>query len=238
MQRLRLGIFTLAAVFAFAVAALAEEPPSFTYSPQPQGTILQSQLTYLAGQSMHSQWRGVLSKKLVGTSAGIPFYQWYVSIYQIGGTVYRLRYQSPRNGGPYDKLSHTSDASMWFPSQSGSIVGSAQLMGPAIEQLVVSTHQAGADCGSADITIFTYDFKTQKVVPAATLENGCDLSAKIVHGKNGDTLLLTGPYYNATAAMCCPTKPKASATLSYTNGKWVETPNYYKLFPNAFPHYP
>jgi hypothetical protein len=236
MQRLRPGILTLAAFFAFSASTLAEEPAHYSFSPQPPGTILQSQLTYLAGQTMHSQWRGVLSKKLVGTSAGMSFYQWYISIYQINDTTYQLRYQSPGNGGPYDALTHSSDASMWFPSQSGSIVGSAQLMAPAIEQLVVLTHQAGADCGSADLTIFTYDFKKNKIVPAATVENGCDLSAKIVHGSNGDSLLLTGPYYNAAAAMCCPTKPKASATLSYTNGTWVMKPNYFKLYPNSFPH--
>lgn len=238
MQRFRLGVFIIVAFVALSATAFGDEPPHFTYSPQPPGTLLQSQVTYLAGQAMHSQWRGVLSKKLVGTSAGMSFYQWYISIYHINDTVYRLRYQSPGNGGPYDKLEHTSDASMWFPSQSGKIIGSAQLMGPAIEQLVVLTHQAGADCGSADLTIFRYDFKKNKIVPAATVQNGCDLSVKIVHGSNGDTLLLSGPYYNESAPMCCPTKPKASATLSYANGKWVVKPNYFKLFPNAFPHYP
>ncbi|MGB6986303.1 MAG: hypothetical protein WBD74_10065 [Candidatus Aquilonibacter sp.] len=236
MKRFRLGIVTLAVLFAFGASALAEEPAHFTYSPQPPGTIVQSQVVYLAGQAMHSQWRGVLSKKLVGTSAGMSFYQWYVSIYAIDDTTYQLKYQSPANGGPFDKVERTSDASMWFPAQSGEIVGAAQLMGQGVEQLVVSTHQTGADCGSADITIFTYDLKKNEVVPAATLENGCDLSAKIVHASSGDALLLTGPYYNATAPMCCPTKPKASATLSYVNGKWVEKPSYFKLYPNSFPH--
>jgi hypothetical protein len=238
MQRFRLGILTLAAIFAFSGTTLAEEPSHFTYSPQPPGTILQSQVVYLAGQAMHSQWRGVLSKKLAGTSAGMSFYQWYISIYAIDGTTYQLKYQSPGNGGPYDKLAHSSDASMWFPAQSGEIIGAAQLMQPGVEQLIVLTHQAGADCGSADLTIFAFDPKKQKVVPAATVENGCDLSVKIVHGSGGDSLLLSGPYYNETAPMCCPTKPKASATLSYVNGTWVERPKYYKLFPNAFPHYP
>jgi hypothetical protein len=236
MQRFRLAVLTLAVAFAFSAAALADEPPNYTYSPKPPGTIVQSQVVYLAGQAMHSQWRGVLSKKLVGTSAGMSFYQWYISIYAINDTTYQLKYQSPKNGGPYETVTRTSDASMWFPGQSGTIVGAAQLMGPGIEQLVTLTRQAGADCGSADLTIFRYDTKTNKVVPAATVQNGCDLSAKIVHGASGDTLMLTGPYYSPTAAMCCPTKNKATATLSYVNGKWVEKPNYYKLYPNAFPH--
>jgi hypothetical protein len=236
MQQFRLGILTLAAVFAFTAITFAEEPAHYTFSPQPPGTIQSSQIVYLAGQAMHSQWRGVVSKKLVGTSAGISFYQWYVSIYAINDTTYQLKYQSPGNGGPFDKLQHTSDASMWFPSQSGEIVGAAQLMGPGIEQLVVSTHQAGADCGSADLTIFTYDPKKQKVVPAATVQNYCDLAVKIVHSPNGDSLTLSGPYYNATAPTCCPTKPKASATLSYVNGTWVMKPKYFTLYPNSFPH--
>jgi hypothetical protein len=236
MQRFRLGIVACAALFALASTAFAAEPPHFTYSPQPPGTIESSQVVYLAGQAMNSQWRGVVSKKLVGTSAGMPFYQWYLSIYAIDDTTYQLKYQSPGNGGPLDKLERTSDASMWYPLQSGEIVGAAQLMGPGIEQLVVSTHQAGADCGSADITIFTYDPKKQKVVPAATIENYCGLSAKIVHSSSGDSLLLSGAYYNATAPTCCPTKPKASATLSYVNGACVMKPNYYKLYPNSFPH--
>jgi hypothetical protein len=230
------AIVTLA--FALAGAASAAEPRQFVYSPEPPGAIVQSRVVYLAGQAMSSQWRGVVSKKLVGTSAGMSFYQWYVSIYQIDGDTYRLRYQSPVNGGPFDKVEKANDATMWFPAQSGSIVGAAQLMEPAVEQLVVATHQTGADCGSADLTVFGYDAKTDKVVPEVTVENGCDLSAKIVHGKNGapDALLLTGPYYNEHAAMCCPTKANASATLIYSDGKWTETPDYFKFYPNAFPH--
>ena len=238
MRRLRVSLAPIAVclLVAFASVARSEEPPNYTYSPQPPGTILQSQVVYLAGQAMHSQWRGVLSKKLVGTSAGMPFYQWYVSIYSIDENVYKLKYQSPKNGGPFDTLQRTSDASMWFPGQSGTIVGAAQLVGPGIEQLVVATQQVGADCGSADVTIFGYDLKGAKVVPLLTIENNCGLSAKILHGANGDTLALSGPYYGPHAPNCCPTKSKASATLSYVNGKWVETPNYFKLYPNTFPH--
>lgn len=232
--------FALIATLVFALVSLASaaEPRQFMYSPEPPGTIVQSQVVYLAGQAMSSQWRGVVSKKLVGTSAGMSFYQWYVSIYQIDGDTYHLRYQSPENRGPFDKVAKTNDATMWFPAQSGSIVGAAQLMEPGVEQLVVATHQVGADCGSADLTVFGYDAKTDKVVPEVTLENGCELSAKIVRGKNGahDALLLSGPYYDEHAAMCCPTKPKASATLTFSDGKWVETPDYYKFYPNAFPH--
>jgi hypothetical protein len=238
MKRSRLGVLATIGMALSVATAAAEEPPHYIYSPAPQGSIVKSQVVYLAGQAMHSQWRGVLSKKLVGTSAGMSFYQWYVSIYQIDGTTYKLRYQSPGKGGPFDKLTHTSDASMWFPAQSGSIVGAAQLMGPGIEQLVIATHQTGADCGSADLTIFGFDAKKNAVVPEVTVENGCDLSATIARGSSGnDALTLRGPYYDEHAAMCCPTKPKAVATLRYASGTWIETPRYFRLFPNAFPHY-
>ncbi|HVA27387.1 MAG TPA: hypothetical protein VNF68_04365, partial [Candidatus Baltobacteraceae bacterium] len=185
MKHVRPSVLIAVLALALVSVASAAEPAHFTYSPQPPGSIVQSQVVYLAGQAMSSQWRGVLSKKLLGTSAGMSFYQWYVSIYQIDGNTYHLKYQSPANGGPLDKVEKANDATMWFPSQSGSIVGAAQLMGPGVEQLVVATHQIGADCGSADLTVFSYNPKTQKVVPAVTLQNGCDLSAKIVHGTNG-----------------------------------------------------
>jgi len=231
MKRIRVFLAAVAAAGFMSVAATArsEEPAHFTYSPPPPGTVLQSQVVYLAGQAMHSQWRGVLSKKLVGTSAGMPFYQWYLSIYAIDGAVYELKYQSPRDGGPFDTLQHTSDASMWYPAQSGSIVGAAQLMGPGIEQFVVATQQVGADCGSADVSIFGYDAKSGKVVRLVTVENNCGLSATIVHSPKGDSLALSGPYYGPHAANCCPTKSKASAILTYTNGKWVEKPNYFYM---------
>ena len=99
-----------------AVVLIAAEPATTTFSPMPPGTVVQSKLVYLAGQAMSSQWRGVISKKLVGTSAGMSFYQMYVSIYQIDGNVYKLRYQSPGNGGPLDKVQKTTDATM-VPAQ-------------------------------------------------------------------------------------------------------------------------
>ncbi|HET9031016.1 MAG TPA: hypothetical protein VFN49_12655 [Candidatus Aquilonibacter sp.] len=231
----------LAAAFFSALlvagsVARAEEPPHPSFDPAPPGTVVDSKVVYLAGQAMHSQWRGVVSKKAVGKDSTETFYQWYVSIYQIDGNTYHLRYQSPVNGGPLDALSKASGANMWFPRQSASIVGAGQLMESGVEQLVVASHQSGADCGSADITVFRYDAKTNKVVPAVTLENGCDLNAKIVPSSNGlAALQLNGPYYGPKAPMCCPTKPKASATLKYANGKWVEAPNYFKFFPDSFP---
>lgn len=230
----------VAIAFALGIAAplRAAEPPHYKFATAPPGSIVQSQLVYLSGEGMQSQWRAVISKQNVGSSGHRSYYQWYVSIYQIDydTATYHLRYQSPANGGPLDKVEKgaTSDAP-WFPMQSVSIVGVAELMHPGVQNLVVASHQAGADCGSADLTIFATD-RAGKVVPAATVENGCALQATIVHGSSLDTLQLSGPYYDKKAAMCCPTKNHAIATLKYVNGKWVESPNYFKLYPKSFPH--
>ena len=219
----------LAAALLTPMSASSQEPAHFTYSPSPPGTIVQSQLLYLTGQAMHSQWRGVVSRKLLGTSGTTQFYQYYLSLYSINENVYQLRYQSPKNGGPMDVVKKV-DSSMWFPMQALSVVGVGQFQIPTVENLVVTSHQTGADCGGAQITIFGYDTTKNKVVEEAVITNGCDLNARVVQSANGlASLQLTGPYYNATAAMCCPTENKATATLRYVNNKWVESPNYFKL---------
>lgn len=226
----------LIAALVLVLPAGAEEPPSYTFSPLPPGTVVQSQLVYLAGEAMHSQWRAVASKKLLGKNGDNTFYQWYLSIYAIDGTTYKLKYQSPSNGGPLSKVTKAAGGPvMWFPFQTLQIVGSAELMQPGVQQLVVQSHETGADCGSAVVTVFATDAK-QNVVPAVSLRNGCDLSATIVHGSSGnDTIALSGPYYGPNAAMCCPTKPKATAVLAYRNGTWTQTPKYYDLYPGKFP---
>lgn len=233
MVRRYLGIaigLALAVTLVAAPAARSQEPPNYTFAPAPPGTVVQSTLFYLTGQAMHSQWRAVVSKKTVGTNGNQAFDQWYLSIYSIDNTTYRLRYRSPGNGGPLWKVERAHGATMWFPMQEMKIVGTGQFMEPTVENLVTSSHQTGADCGAATITVFAYNPKTHKVVASATVTNGCDLSAKIVKSASGAySLALTGPYYSPTAAMCCPTKNKAAATLRYANGRWVEYPKYFKL---------
>lgn len=238
MGRFRsLTALALLACLPFAVAAAADEPANYTFSPAPPGTIVQNQLVYLAGEAMHSQWRAVASKKLAGAAGGANFYQWYLSIYAIDGTTYRLKYQSPAKGGPLTAVEQAAGgAKMWFPLQTLRIVGSAELMQSGVQQLIVQSHEAGADCGTATVTVFATDSKGN-VVPSVSVRNGCDLTATIAHGHGAvrDSVVLSGPYYNATAAMCCPTKRKAAAVLSYRSGAWTETPKYYALFPGRFP---
>jgi hypothetical protein len=236
MKRILTIVVAMVAAASIAAIATAEEPPHTTFAPAPPGSVVQSQLTYIAGQAMHSQWRGVLSKAAVGKGNGETFYQWYLSLYRIDGTTYKLQWQSPKDGGPFDKVEKAHGANMWFPRQGGSIVGSAPLMGPGAEELVVATHQQGADCGTARVDVLFFDAAMQQVMTALTVENGCDLSAKIVKGANGTaTLQMTGPYYAKNAALCCPTKAKATATFAFKNGSWKETPNYFKIVPSVPP---
>ncbi|HTX58430.1 MAG TPA: hypothetical protein VMH02_02050 [Verrucomicrobiae bacterium] len=230
----KLTVLGAALALVLAIPAGAQEPPGATFAPAPPGAVVQSQLVYLAGEAMHSQWRAVASKREVGASGGETFYQWYLSIYAIDGTTYRLKYQSPGNGGPLSRVEKANGASMWFPAQSLQITGAAELMQPGVQQLVVASHETGADCGSATVSVFATDGHGN-VVPAVSLQNGCDLRPTIVHGSKGDTLRLDGPYYAADAPMCCPTKPKASAVLRYAGGKWTLTPPYYQLFVGKLP---
>jgi len=235
IHRLCVALAAFAVVF---VPAGAEEPSHVTFSPAPPGTIAQSQLVYIAGEAMHSQWRAVASKKLVGTGNGMNFYQWYLSMYAIDGTTYRLKYQSPTNGGPLEKVTQASGgAKMWYPIQSLQIAGVGEFVQPGVQQVVVQSHEAGADCGGATVSVFSANAKGN-VVPAASVRNGCDLKAIVAHSSSGsvrDSIVLSGPYYNATAPMCCPTKPKAAAVLSYRNGAWTETPKYFEMFVGKLP---
>jgi hypothetical protein len=210
-------------------SVLAEEPPNPTYAPPAPGTVAQNQLVYLAGQAMHSQWRAVASKKTVGHSGKIVFYQWYLSIYAINNTTYQLKYQSPKNGGPLSTVTQGHGGGMWFPYQDLKIVGVGQFIQPSVENLVVWSHETGADCGGATVTVFASSNAANKVVRSATVTNPCDLKATIVHGSSSDSIKLTGPYYSASAALCCPTKPNASAMLRYSSGKWVMTPKLFAL---------
>jgi len=232
MNLFRAGVIAVSIACIFGVLPVSgAEPPHAAFVPVSPGVIVKSQLFYPAGEAMHSQWRAVMSKQLVGKGSTQSFYQYYLSIYQLDGNAYKLRYQSPRDGGPFTKLSKASGAELWFPFQSGTIVGAGEFMRSGVQQVVVATHQTGADCGSAAVSVFGVDPTANKVVPEVSVQNGCDLNARVVAGTGSSlaSLLLTGPYYAKNAALCCPTKPNASATLRYQNGRWVQAPKYYEM---------
>jgi hypothetical protein len=197
---------------------------------------VQSRLVYLAGEPMHGQWRAVLSKKFAGSANGTTFYQWYLSIYAIDGTVYRLKYRSPASAIPFDRVEKARGAALWLPVQEAKIVGTGEFMGPGSQQLVIQSHQAGADCGTARVDVFFFDAAMQTVMTTLSVENGCELTAAVNHGSDGDSLQLVGPYYAAKAPLCCPTKSKATALLRFHNGTWTEQPQYFKIVKTAGGH--
>ena len=201
-----------------------------SYSPQPPGSILESRIVYLAGEAMHSQWRAVVSKMAVGRGDdGKQFYQYFLSVYESAGSTFRLKFQSPRDGGPFTAVTKAHGANLWFPVQSARLVGTGELIAPAIQQLVVQSHEMAADCGLSTVTVFAYDAARKKVVRSAIVTNYCDLQAALENSGGKAAVRLAGPYYGPHAALCCPTKPKAVATLRYQSGKWVENPRYFPL---------
>jgi len=224
----------LVAALGATVATPAAIPANPPFVPPPPGKIVSGQVVYLTGDGNYAQWRAVLSKKLLGSGNGHDFYQSYLSIYMLRRGAYRLRYQSPGNGGPLSTVTQAHGAKAWFPVQDLRFIGAGQFMQPGVQQLVVASHEMAADCGEARITILASG-PGGSVVPAASIANPCDLGGSIEHTEIGDMLHLSGPYYAPSAAMCCPTKPHATAVLTHYGAKWVEVPNYFKLYVSRFP---
>ena len=211
-----------------------QSPAPDRYLPGPPGAQVQNQRVFLTGDGNFAIWRAVLSKAPVGSNGTTKFYQWHLSIYAMRRGAFRLRYESPKNGGPLSAVTQASGAKMWFPVQDASIVGEGSFLQPGIQQLVVRTHEMAADCGSATVSVFGSG-PGGGVVPAVTVANPCDLSATIERTDAGDYIRLSGPYYAANAPRCCPTKAHATAVLSF-NGKWVlSPPNLFKLYVGKFP---
>lgn len=205
--------------------ASAQTPP-FNYAPAPPGSVAQSETIAFNGANAADRFRAVVSRKLLGSANRQNFYQWYLSIYNLRRGAYRLRYESPRNGGPLSRVEQANGARMWFPVQVATIVGGAALMRRGVQQLVMQSHEMSADCGSGTVTVFATK-PGGNVGPVATVTNPCDLSAKIA--ADGASISLAGPYYAANAPLCCPTKPHATAALRYSDGKWTVSPNYFKV---------
>ncbi len=198
-------------------------------SPAPPGQMMQIQTAYLSGEGMSSRWQVIASKKLVGhIPGGQAMYQWFLSVYAPPqGQVAHLAYQTPGASALLSRVRKAPNGTMIFPFQDLKIVGTAQLERPAVDDVVIAFHESGADCGAATIAILGAD-RHMNVAIRKQITNYCDLSAVVV--KQGDlaALRLTGPYYTATSAVCCPAKKKATAVLRGRNGNWVLTP---ALFP-------
>jgi hypothetical protein len=179
----------------------------------------------------------VTRRKLVGEQMGKELvYQWYVSFYAPAQNGVRLVYQLPNKDGELlSRVTKARGAQLYFPQQDVKIVGAAEFEKFGVQDVVVWDHQSGADCGTADVTVFGANDKEQ-VEQRVHVENGCSLEAKIVKHGALSAVQLTGPYYSPKASMCCPTKPKASAVLSYENGTWSMAPKYFTISASLAAH--
>ncbi len=221
-----LAIASTTLALSWVVATLARALAGEQFVPPQPGSVVQSRYVDFTGTGASDQWRALISKKLLGSEKGRDFYQWYLSIYAFRRGAYRLRYQSPGNGGPLSRVTQANGVKMWFPTQDIDIVGAAALMRRRTQELVVASHETGADCGGATVTVLGAK-AGDSVGPVLSIENPCDLDAKIA--ADGASIKLTGPYYSSNAPLCCPTNPDAAATIRYRDGKWVESPNYFKI---------
>lgn len=230
-----LGSLVLAALLA---AAGAHAGAAQKYDSPPPGQIMQDVTAYLSGEAMNSKWHVVASRKMVGKQMGTtPVYQWYLSFYAPDGNGGgKLAYRLPnKNGDLLSRVVKAPNAAMYFPQQDVKITGAAEFEKSGVQDVVVWDHQTGADCGTADVTVFGADAKG-RVQQRVHVENGCDLSAAIVKHGSLSAVRLSGPYYGPKAPLCCPTKPKASALLSYARGTWSMTPQYYTISASLAAH--
>lgn len=218
-------------------AAGAGAGPKAHYDVAPPGQVVQDTVAYLSGEAMHSAWHVVASRKLAGKQMGKdPVYQWYVSFYAPAQNGLKLVYQLPNKDGELlSRVTKADGAEMYFPQQDVKIVGAAELEQSGVQDVVVWDHQSGADCGSVDVTVFGAD-AAMHVQQRVHVQNGCSLEAKIVKRGSRSAVQLKGPYYGPKAPMCCPTKPNASALLSFANGTWRVSPRYYVISASLAAH--
>lgn len=194
---------------------------------------MQDIVAYLSGEGMSSRWHVVASRAQVGKQMGeTPVYQWYLSVYApASGDSLRLVYRSPGAGTALlARVTKAQTAQMYFPFQEFRIVGAAELERAGVQDVVVSNHESGADCGLASVTVLGAD-ANMHVRPREQIVNYCSLDAKIVRNGTLQAVQLRGPYYTSTSAVCCPAKPSVTATLAFANGHWSVTPRYFSAPP-------
>jgi len=195
-----------------------------TFHPAPPGHVVQTMTAYLAGEAMNGRYRLINSRVSLSGSESQP----YLSIYAQRGDGFSEVYQSPSS---HDALSLVPRRQKmpgngpFLPVVTLQLIGKGEFMGSGRQQGVVLVHEASADCGSTTVSILRSDPGPGPIRLAAQASNSCDLAASI----QGNSIVLTGPYYNATAALCCPTQARARAVLTYGNGRWTMHPAYFKL---------
>lgn len=232
-----LPLTALALTLTIAAAGAATTP---AYDKQPPGQVVQDVKAYLSGEGMNSAWHVVTSRTLAGKHMGKePVYQWYLSFYAPAQNGLKLVYQLPNKSTLLiPKVTKAHGAPMYFPHEDLKIVGTGEFERSGVQDVVVQSHAFAADCGLATVAVFgSKTGATMSVEPRVTVTNACSLDASIVSNGTSQAVRLTGPYYAKNAALCCPTKPNAFATLSYSKGSWSVKPDYFMISASMASHY-
>lgn len=196
-----------------------------TLHPAPVGTIVQNVQAYLAGDGMNSRYRLITSRDPVGKP---PRNQWYLSVYAQDGAAFTQVFQSPGKTDGWQivpRLELAAGTTQYFPVESVRIAGVGELMGEARDVAVISVRAASADCGMQTISLIQSDAGPGPIQLLAQASNPCGLRASI----RRNMVLLEGPYYGKNAPLYKPTIAHARATLHFSNGVWIEKPNYFAL---------
>ncbi len=213
-------------VAAAALVAGAASAPQF--DKRPPGTIVQDVPAYLSGEGMSSRWHVVASREQVGMQMGkTPAYQWYLSVYAPArGDALNLVYRSPGSGSELlTKVTKAQGAQMYFPAQDLKIVGAGELERSGVQDVVVWSHESGADCGMASVTVL--GAQSTRVQLRAHIVNYCELDASVVRNGSLQAVQLKGPYYAPSSPVCCPAKPNVTAILSLEGGRVSIKPRYF-----------
>ncbi len=141
-------------------------------------------------------------------------------------------YRSPSRDDPLKlvpKMQPIPNArGVWMPGYVDvRLIGSAQLMQPGESQLVLRVYSSAADCGAATLHVLTLGSRREVLHDVVQVQNYCALEANL----QPHSVALTGPYYDRNAALCCPTKNRATALLRYDRKResWVIAPQYFRL---------
>jgi hypothetical protein len=203
------------------------------FDVRPPGNVVQKVAASL-GLAQKASFVAVVSRVSLrsGSRSTTPTYQPYFTLYRAaaGDKLLRRVYQSPSGNDPLKLVpqmqSIPNAPGVWMPgSVDVRVIGSGQLMQPGTSQLVIRVYSAAADCGSA--TVHVLAFGDQRLHDVVGAQNYCSLEAAL----QPPGIALTGPYYDRNAALCCPTKNKATALLRYDrrSGKWLIAPQYFRL---------
>ncbi|MBC5804951.1 MAG: hypothetical protein DLM53_06565 [Candidatus Eremiobacter antarcticus] len=211
------------------------------FDVRPPGDTMQK-IPMTLGPGRAANFVAIVSREYLQSAgrSSRPRFQPYFSLYRsvAGPAPLRRVYVSPSGSDPLKlvpRMQRIPNApGVWMPGYVDvRIVGSAPLMQSGASQLVIRVYSSAADCGSATVHVLALGARDGRLHDVVQAQNYCRLEAALQPGG----VALRGPYYADNAALCCPTKTKASAFLRYDrkNRTWVIAPKYFRLFPAGMP---